>query len=34
MAKKNDEKVHPYFFVLKSLYSNYDNYKKDYNNLK
>lgn len=34
MAKKNDKKRYPYFFVLKSLYSNYDNYKKDYNNLK
>jgi len=34
MAKKNDEKVHPYFFVLKSLYSNYDNYQKNYVNLK
>jgi hypothetical protein len=34
IAKKNDEKVHPYFFALKSLYSNYDNYQKNYVNLK
>ena len=34
IAKQNEEKMCPYFFALKSLYSNYDNYKKGYNNLK
>lgn len=34
MAKENDKKRNPYFFALKSLYSNYDNYLKNYVNLK
>lgn len=34
IAKKNDKKIFPYFFALKSLYSNYDNYQKNYVNLK
>lgn len=33
-AKKNDKKISSYFFALKSLYSNYDNYLKNYVNLK
>lgn len=33
-AKENDKKHLPFFFALKSLYSNYDNYKNKYKKLK